>query len=171
MRLYAYTLAAVPLALAACHSGDKAGDKGGEAVSAEGKAEEGKISVHAPGFNLTLSLPKEMAREARADRDSKMIYPGASILGIAVAAGKGGDKSGDSEVEMQFRTAAPVEQVAGWYRDPARAAGFKLQGVTREDGAVVVRGIQNSDHHPFKIRLAAQQGGGTDGRLTIHHTD
>jgi len=171
MRRYACAFVLFALALGACHSGGKTGGKGGEQVSAEGKAEEGKISVHAPGFNLTLVLPKEMAREARADRDSKMIYPGASILGIAVAAGKGGDKSGDSEVEMQFRTAAPVEQVAAWYRDPARAAGFKLEGVTREGGAVVVRGIQNSDRHSFKVRLAAQQGGGTDGRLTIRHTD
>jgi hypothetical protein len=170
MRMLALSLSAGALALAGCHSHAK-GDKDGDQVSAEGKAEEGKISVHAPGFNLTLSLPKEMAREVRADRDNKMIYPGSSMLGIAVAAGKGGDKSGDSEVEMRFRTAAPLDQVAAWYRDRARGAGFSLQGVTREGDAVVVRGTQNSDHHPFKVRLVAQPGGGTDGRLTIHHTD
>jgi hypothetical protein len=161
--------AAGALLLGACHSKDKAQQP--SEVSAEGKAEEGKISVHAPGFNLTLNLPKEMAREVRADRDNKMIYPGASMLGMAVAAGKGGDKSGDSEVEMRFRTAAPIEEVAAWYRDPARSAGFQLESAAREGEAIVVRGTQKSDRHPFKVRLVAEPGGGTDGRLTIHHTD
>ena len=170
MRLLVLSLATVAglLALGACHS--KAGKPPQGQVSAEGKAEEGKISVHAPGFNLTLSLPKEMAREVRADRDNKMIYPGSSMLGIAVAAGKGGDRSGDSEVEMRFRTGASVEQVAAWYRDPARAAGFRLQGAAREGDAVVIQGVQNSDRHPFKVHLVPEKDGGTDGRLTIHHT-
>jgi hypothetical protein len=178
MRAHAYFLAAAcSLALVACHSdqsrrsdSDSDSDSDGGRVSAEGKAEEGKISINSPGFNLSLSLPKEMARQVRADRGNKIIYPGASMIGIAVAAGKGGDRSGESEVEIRFRTPVPLEDVAAWYRDPARAEGFRLQGVAREGGATVIQGIQNSDRRPFRVRLAGEAGGGTDGRLTIRHT-
>lgn len=75
-------------------------------VSAEGKAEEGKISLKMPGVDMTLSLPKGVADEARAERDSKLLYPGAILRGMAIAAGPDSDKSGDSEVEFasQLRT-------------------------------------------------------------------
>lgn len=140
-------------------------------VSAEGKAEEGKISVKAPGFDVAFTLPKEMAEEARADRDSKILYPGAAIRGLAVAAGPGGDKGSDSEVEMRFSTKHSVDQVAAWYRDPARADGFRLKGAQKEGDAIVVTGIQKRDNHPFKVRLTVRPGGGTDGRLTVRHKD
>jgi hypothetical protein len=111
-----------------------------------------------------------MSRTAKADKDSKMLYPGATIAGVALAAGKGGSDADQSEVELRFRTADPVDQVAAWYRDPARAAGFKLQGIGKVGDSVVIAGIQNSDRHPFKVRLTPANGG-TDGRLTIHHSD
>lgn len=138
-------------------------------VSAEGKAEEGKISIKAPGFDLAISLPEQMANEARADRDSKILYPGSTISGLAVAAGPGGNRSGESEVEMRFTTTDPLATVLAWYRDPARSDGFRLEGVARDGDAYLVRGIQNKDRHPFKVRLTSRAGGGTDGRLTIHH--
>ncbi|MEA3032365.1 MAG: hypothetical protein QOH86_381 [Sphingomonadales bacterium] len=167
-------LAAPLLLLAGCQmrgDDDEAAANTSQPISAEGKAEEGKISINAPGFALTFNLPKEMSRTAKADKDSKMLYPGATIAGVAVAAGKGGKDAEQSEVEMRFRTADPVERVAAWYRDPARAAGFKLQGVGREGNGVVITGIQNSDRHPFKVHLSPVADGGTDGRLTIHHSD
>jgi hypothetical protein len=149
---------------------DEAAANASQPISAEGKAEEGKISINAPGFALTFSLPKEMSRTAKADKDSKMLYPGATIAGVAIAAGQGGKDADQSEVEMRFRTADPVERVAAWYRDPARAAGFRLQSVANEGNVVVIAGVQNSDRHPFKVRLTPADGG-TDGRLTIHHSD
>jgi hypothetical protein len=167
--------AAALLLLAGCQmrgdDDEQASTNASQPISAEGKAEEGKISINAPGFALTFSLPKEMTRTAKADKDSKMLYPGATIAGVAIAAGKGGKDAEQSEVEMRFRTADPVERVAAWYRDPARAAGFKLQGVGREGDSVVITGIQNSDRHPFKVHLSPVADGGTDGRLTIHHSD
>lgn len=171
--LFTAFAAAALMLLGACHSRHREEDAREEAskVSAEGKAQEGKISVKAPGFDLTFSLPKEMAQEARADKNSRILYPGSTIAGVAVAAGKGGDHGGDSEVEMRFRSADPVDRVLAWYRDPARASGFRLRSVGREGGVVEIAGIQNSDKHPFKVRLETQGGGGTEGRLTIHHTD
>jgi hypothetical protein len=172
MRPYAFPLAVGLLLVGGCHKDrPQEESQANGAVSAEGQAEEGRISVRAPGFNLTLDLPKEVSRSVRTDRDSKIIYPDSALLGMAVAAGKGGDKGGESEVEMRFRAPAPLDQVAAWYRDPARSADFRLEGIAQEDGGTVVHGLKNSDRHPFKVRLVAASGGGTDGRLTIRHTD
>jgi hypothetical protein len=141
------------------------------AVSAEGKAEEGKISVKAPGFDLAISLPKEMAGQAKVDRDSKVLYPGATIEGVAIAAGPGGDTSGDSEVEMRFSSRDPIETVAGWYRDPVRAEGFRLDKVRSEGRDILIEGTQERDRHGFRLRLSPRPSGGTDGRLTVRHRD
>jgi len=140
-------------------------------VSAEGKAEEGKISLKTPGVDLTISLPKGVADEARAERDSKLLYPGASLLGMAVVAGPGSDKTGDSEVEIRFSTADAMDTVAAWYRDPARADGFDLERAAKEGDGWVVTGVQKRDEHRFKLRLGPRPGGGTDGRLTVRHRD
>jgi hypothetical protein len=158
--------------VAGCHGeDDDINFSGGGNVSAEGKAEEGKIKVKAPGFDLSLSLPKEMTGEAKVDRDSKVLYPGATISGMAVAAGEGGDQGGDSEIEMRFATADPLDKVLAWYRDPARAVGYRLDGAARDGNGWVIAGTQKRDNHPFKVRLTARGNGGTDGRVTVRHRD
>src|SRR5215212_11117853 len=89
--------------LCACDSKFGRGEKDNQAdaeVSAEGKAEEGKVSIKAPGFELKFNLPKGVAGEARVERDSKLLYPGSVLRGMAVAAGEGTSKGGDSEVEI-----------------------------------------------------------------------
>jgi hypothetical protein len=143
----------------------------GAQASAEGKAEEGKISVKAQGFDLKLSLPKGMAGEARAERDSKLLYPGAVLRGMAIAAGEGKGKGGDTEVEIAFSSPDPVDTVVAWYRDPARAEGFRLDRSDREGDGWRVTGVQKRDGHRFKLRLSPRSGGGTDGRLTVRHRD
>ena len=140
-------------------------------VSAEGKAEEGKISVKAPGFDLKFTLPKGMVGEAKAERDSKLLYPGAVLRGMAIAAGHGRGKDGDSEVEIGFSTPDPLDRVLAWYRDPARAEGFRLDRARRDGDGWLVTGVQKRDGHRFKLRLAARAGGGTDGRLVVRHRD
>lgn len=140
-------------------------------VSAEGKSEEGKISVKAPGFDLKFTLPKGMVGEARAERDSKLLYPGAILRGMAIAAGEGRGKGGDSEVEIGFSTPDPLDKVVAWYRDPARAEGFSLERASKEGDGWRVTGVQKRDRHRFKLRLSPRPGGGTDGRLTVRHRD
>jgi hypothetical protein len=157
--------------LGACGSDDDDANLGAPAnrqISAEGKAEEGKISVKAPGFDLAFTLPKEMTGEAKVDRDSKVFYPGATISGMAIAAGAGG---GDSEVELRFATADPIDKVVAWYRDPARAAGYRLDSAGKQGDQWVFTGTQKRDNHPFKVRLTERAGGGTDGRVTVRHHD
>jgi hypothetical protein len=171
--LYA-ALAAAAL-LGACDSrfDRKPADKGaaGADASAEGKAEEGKISVKAPGFDLKFTLPKGMVGEARAERNSKLLYPGSVLRGMAIAAGDGRGKGGDSEVEIGFSTPDPPDKVLAWYRDPARAEGFRLKGAEKEGAGWLLTGVQKRDDHRFKLRLGPRAGGGTDGRLTVRHRD
>ena len=144
---------------------------GNDQVSAEGKAEEGKISLKMPGVDMTLSLPKGVADEARAERDSKLLDPGATLRGMAIAAGPDSDKSGDSEVEIRFSTPDPLDKVAAWYRDPARAEGFQLERAAREGDSWLVTGVQKRDEHRFKLRLSPRAGEGTNGQLTVRHRD
>jgi hypothetical protein len=140
-------------------------------VSAEGKAEEGKISLKMPGVDMTISLPKGVADEARAERDSKLLYPGATLRGMAIAAGPGSDKTGASEIEIRFSTLDTPDVVAAWYRDPARADGFHLERARKEGDSWIVTGVQKRDERRFKLRLSSRPAGGTDGRLTIRHSD
>ncbi|HYW17285.1 MAG TPA: hypothetical protein VE891_14180 [Allosphingosinicella sp.] len=140
-------------------------------VSAEGKSEEGKISLKMPGVDMTLSLPKGVADQARSERDSKLLYPGATLRGMAIAAGPDSEKSGDSEVEIRFSTPDPLDQVAAWYRDPARSDGFQLRRSAREGDSWLVDGVQKRDDHRFKLRLSPRPSGGTNGQLTVRHRD
>jgi hypothetical protein len=149
---------------------DETYPEGNGAVSAEGQAQEGKISIKAPGLDLAISLPKELTGEAKTGRDSKVLYPNATLAGMAIAAGETG-KGGDTDVEMRFKTADPPEQVAAWYRDPARRDGFRLAAQARDKGDLVFTGVQRRDRHPFQVRIGAGRGGGTEGRLRVHHHD
>lgn len=145
---------------------------GNQTASAEGKAEEGKISIKGPGVDVTFVVPKAMRGEAKADKDSKFFYPGATIGGIAIVGGqREGKKEGESEAEFRFATADPPERVAAWYRDPARAKDIRVTSATKAGSDIVIAGTQPADGHPFKVRLTPRAGGGTDGRLAIHHND
>jgi hypothetical protein len=174
-RAYLSTGLAAALLLGACEARVDPDEADNEAanvqVSAEGKAEEGKISVKAPGFDLKFTLPKGMVGEARAERDSKLLYPGAVLRGMAIAAGESSGKGGDSEVEIGFSTPDALDKVVAWYRDPARAEGFRLERTAKEGEGWLVTGVQKRDGHRFKLRLAPRPGGGTDGRLTVRHRD
>ena len=146
-------------------------DPAGNQASAEGKAEEGKISHKMPGLDMTLSLPKGVTDEARAERDSKLLYPGSTLRGMAIAAGPDSDKSSDSEVEIRFSTPDPVDTVAAWYRDPARKEGFQLERAAKQGDAWLVTGVQKRDEHRFRLRLSPRSGQGTNGQLTVRHRD
>ncbi|MDB5692745.1 MAG: hypothetical protein JWO81_1808 [Alphaproteobacteria bacterium] len=146
-------------------------DASNQSVSAEGKAQEGKISFKAPGVDITFSVPKELTVEAKARRDSKVLYPGAILAGMAVAAGEKGGQGGDTDTEVRFKTADPPEKVAAWYHDPARAEGFRLKSERRQGSSFVFTGIQRRDKDPFKASFGPGAGGGTEGRLRTHDSD
>jgi hypothetical protein len=155
--------------LAACdakigEAADNATADNNAQTSAEGRAEEGRISIDTPGFDLSINIPKEATRQVHSESDSRILYPGAAIGGIHVA---GGTDDGGGEVEMRFSTPDAPDKVAGWYRDPARADGFTLKSAGREGQAYVISGVETGKSEAFKVRLEPRDGGGTDGRLMV----
>jgi hypothetical protein len=166
-----FALAAMAAALSACGAVDDDDDNllaANQSVSAEGKAQEGKISVKAPGVDISFSVPKELTVDAKAGKDNKLLYPNATLSGIAFAAGEKDNHNGDTDVEVRFKAPDPLDKVAAWYRDPARAEGFRLTSETREGTQLVLAGVQR-DRHAFKVTLGPGAGGGTEGRVRVHH--
>jgi hypothetical protein len=142
-----------------------ASHQGAAEGTAEGKAEEGKIALKAPGFDLSINIPKDIAKTAKSDQDNALLYPGSTISGMYIAAGNGGD--GQGEVELRFAAAQAPAQVEAWYRDPARAGTFALDEVRRSDGEILMSGRSNGDKQAFRLRLKPSGAGGTDGRLIL----
>jgi len=161
-------LAAVAaLALTACEArfgNDARSDGNG---SAEGKAEEGRLSISTNGFEMKIDIPESLRREARINDDSRIIYPNSRMNGIHVEGGRDGGNGNDGEVELRFTTADSPDLVERWYRDPGRAADFTVESAVREGNAFVVAGARKEDQGRFRISLTARQGGGTDGRAVL----
>jgi hypothetical protein len=137
-------------------------------ASAEGKAEDGRITVSAPGFNMSIAIPEQLADDARADDDDDLIYPGSRIGGIHVQGRPetaGGDHGG--EVELRFTTSDPADRVAAWYRDAARSEHFTISSATREGGGFRLTGTGRDDNDTFTVHLVPAGAGGTEGRLVI----
>jgi len=137
-------------------------------ASAAGKAEEGRLTVSAPGFNMSIAIPEELADDARTDADDALVYPGSRIGGIHVQSGpEAGDGDRGGEVELRFTTSDPADRVAAWYRDPARGEQFTISSATRESGGFRLSGTDRGDDDNFTVRLVPAAGGGTEGRLVI----
>jgi hypothetical protein len=132
-------------------------------ASAEGKAEEGKVAFSAPGFNFKLSIPLD---QATTENEGKILYPGAKVTGLYIAANPGSKRGHEGEVELRFATPDPPDRVAAWYRDPARAGDFTLGSDAKEGAAVVIAGTRKDGGDGFKLRLEPKASG-TDGRLML----
>lgn len=155
-------LAAAAAMLAACEA--RVGENAGTGnASAEGRAEEGRLTIDAPGMELKVSIPEGLRGSRDLDENSGLIYPGATFSGIHVSGGRGG---ADGEVEIAFASPDSPDRVAAWYRDPARAADFTI-GSTEQDGrAQVIAGTTREDGNDFRLRLSPDEGG-TRARLLI----
>ena len=139
-------------------------------AGAEGKAEEGRLSIQAPGVDIAINVPDAMRGRARAETNSEMLPPGSQVSGLHVQ-GDGGDPAqGRDSVELRFSSADAPERVAAWYRDPARRENFTISGARREGGAIVLTGA-GKDGGPITVRLSAGAGAGTDGRLILVDRD
>lgn len=129
--------------------------------SAEGKAEEGSVALDAPGLNFKIKIPLD---RARTDSQSKLLYPGATITGIYIAAQPDSKSGSDGEVELRFASQDAPEKVAAWYRD--RKDAFTLSSDGREGASYLLAGTQKDEGDSFKLRLEPK-GAGTDGRLMV----
>lgn len=162
--------AAAALALTACEArfGNDAGPAGNG--SAAGKAEDGRLSIHAPGFDMKINIPEGIRREAGIDDDGGIIYPHSTFSGMHVEGGRDDSRS-DGEVELAFTSADAPDLVARWYRDPARAPDFTVATANREGPAFVIAGTTKDHNGNFRVRLSPRQSGGTEGRVVLTDRD
>lgn len=162
--------AAAALALTACEArlGNDAQPAGNG--TAENKAEEGQLSISAPGIQMKINIPEGLRSETHIHDDSGLIYPGSTMRGLHVEGGREKGRSND-EVELRFASADAAEAVARWYRDPARASHFTIAAETREGPAYVFAGARKNGNGAFRIHLAPRPAGGTDGRVLLSDAD
>ncbi len=137
-------------------------------VSAAGKAEDGQLSVSAPGFEMKLDIPDGIRSRAGIDDENGLIYPGARFSGIHVEGGRDGAQgASEGEVEIRFTSSDSPEAIARWYRDPSRSADFTIASAGREVEDFVIAGTTKDDNGRFTVRLSAKNGGGSDGRVVL----
>ncbi|HWT13628.1 MAG TPA: hypothetical protein VN231_12795 [Allosphingosinicella sp.] len=139
-----------------------------ENATAAGRAEEGRLTVEAPGFNMSIDIPESISSRAQMDGENGLIYPGSTLGGLHVQGrpeGPGGQS--DGEVEMRFTTADPAATVAAWYRDPARAEDLTIQAARQEGSTFVIQGTGLRDQERFTVRISPRAGGGAEARLVL----
>ncbi len=157
------------LALGACEArvgNDADAGQANRTAGAEGKAEEGRLSIHAPGFDLKINIPEGIRREADMEGDSDIIYPHSRFSGMHVEGGRDDSRS-DGEVELAFISADAPDLVAAWYRDPARAPEFTVASASREGSGWLIAGATRGNDGNFRVRLIARRDGGTEGRVVL----
>ena len=155
--------------LAACEmkvGGDEKAEAGkqGAAASAEGKSEQGSISIDAPGFDMKLNIPE--ALQAQVGADGEMLYPGSKLAGLHVQANDGSG-AGEDSVELRFTTADAPAKVAAWYRDPNQAKELNVASAEQQGQGYRITGTSKGGSDPFTVTLTPATGGGTEGRIVL----
>lgn len=163
-----YVLISALALLAACEmkvGTDEKGETAGQTTAtAEGKSEDGSISIDAPGFDMKLNIPDALQTQIGADGD--VLYPGSKLAGLHVQANDGSG-AGDDSVELRFTTADAPAKVAAWYRDPAQAKELTVSSAEQQGQGYRIVGTSKGDTDPFTLTLAPAAGGGTEGRIVL----
>ena len=170
-RLPLFAATGAALVLAACEARVGNDVQPGGNGSAENKAEEGQVSINAPGVQMKINIPEGLRHEAAIHDDSGLVYPGSTMSGMDVEgardANQGQGQSQSGQVELRFASTDAPDKVAHWYQDPARRASFTLASSGRDGAAYVFAGTKRDGGGRFHIRLAPRAGGGTDGRVLL----
>lgn len=139
------------------------------AAGAEGKAEEGRLSIKAPGIDIAINVPDAVRDRAHANVESDFLPPGSRASGIHVQ-GDGGNRAvGRDSVEIRFISPQPPAEAAAWYNDAARRAKFTIARSERQGAEMVLTGT-TAQGAPLTVHLAAR-GTGSDGRLVLVDQD
>ena len=136
-----------------------------ENATAEGRSQEGRVTVEAPGFNMSINIPESIRSHADFDEGSGLIYPGATFSGMHVQ-GQPDGAPRQGQVELRFTTTDPSDRVVAWYRDPARGQEIQVQSAEQRGDGVVIQGTGREGDR-FTLNIAPRQGGGTDARLVL----
>jgi hypothetical protein len=138
-------------------------------ASAEGKAEEGRLSIKAPGIDIAIAVPDAVRDRAQANVESEFLPPGSRARGIHVEGDGGNLAAGRDSVEIRFTSPQPPAEVVAWYRDAARRPKFTISGAERAEGEQILTGT-TAEGAPIRVHLAARETG-TDGRLVLVDRD
>lgn len=133
-------------------------------ASAAGRAEDGRLSVEAPGFNLAITIPEGFDGRSDGGNDNQIVYPGARVAGIHVQGGRDRGDNGRDEVELRLTSGDAPDRILAWYRDPDR---FTLSSTSRDGNATLLVGTGRRDNERFTLRITPRAGGGSDMRLLI----
>lgn len=162
----AVTIGAAAVLLCACemkiNRDGKDEASGNEAAPAV--ARDGEISINTPGFDMKLDIPESLRSDISGDSD--IVYPGSKIGGLNVTA-REDNGQGMGRVIMRFTSPDAPNKVAGWYRDPARAATFTGVSVRQEGTGYRISGTDKDGGDPFDLSLTPAAGGGTQAQLTL----
>lgn len=162
----------VAILLAACDAriGSDAPPVEADATAA-GKAEEGRLTIAAPGFNMSIQIPEGIRANAEMDASDGLIYPGSTFGGIHVQGRPDSAQGqGNGEVELRFSTSDSPDRVAAWYRDPARGEQLTVESAGREGDSIRILGTGRSDGDRFALTLEPRESGGTEARLVLSDT-
>jgi hypothetical protein len=171
-RLLPIAATAALLVLAACEARIGNDVRPGGNGSAENKAEEGQVSINAPGVQMKINIPEGLRHEASIHDDGGLVYPGSTMSGMHIEGGHDGDQGkSEGQVELRFASNAAPDTVAHWYRDPARAHDFTIASQSRDGPAYVFAGTRTDGRGRFRASLAPRAGGGTDGRVLLSDDD
>ena len=144
---FALPVFASALALSGCSG--SGGDNAANA-SISGRTENGQLTARVQGVDLKVNLPGPIRRMTESD---DLLPPRARTV-------RGGGPG------QRFPSDDPIEQVAGWYRDPARANRFEIAASVRNDADWVLTGHARSGD-AFSVRLTSPASGGTDGTVVV----
>jgi hypothetical protein len=168
LRLLPLAATSAALMLTACDARFGNDVEPGGNGSAENKAEEGQVSINAPGVQMKINIPEGLRHEASIHDESGLIYPGSTMSGMHVEGGREGEHGkSEGEVELRFASTDAPDVLAHWYQDPVRARDFTVGSAGRDGAAWVFAGTRKNGDGRFRLRLEPRQGGGTDGRVLL----
>lgn len=153
--------------LGGCHDGGDKASSAPEAATNSATVEDGEFSLKGPGFDVKLDLGDNLLSGAnlKVDAENGILYPGSKLTALRVGV------DGRPGAEMRFRSGDAPDKVIAWYRDAARKADFTLRSATRSGAGWELAGIASDGDDPFALSLNPADGGGTDGRLTVHDAE
>lgn len=131
------------------------GDGGNVTASAD---KDGRVTVKAPGFEGSVTLPRFRLGGDNFSIDGVKLYPGATITSLNVdgdSDGKGG------AVRVAFDAPADATQVRDWFREQMEGAGFTVTGNRDELTGKTGKGS------PFTLKLAPAGEKQSKGTLNV----
>lgn len=166
-----YLLPLMALALTACGTADDDGKPGtdiaidiktdeGKPVQASADGKTGAVAVNIPGFKAEIALPKIKLGADDFDINGVKLYPGSSVLAMAIAQEPG--NADITNVKLSFDAPAAPDVVKRWF---VEKFGEK-SGMTVTSTATGLTGTTD-DGDPFTLELKPGEAGHSIGAIAI----